>query len=87
MASENQLKAPPVLSEEDEYLNWKNDINVLEMFTDIAKKKRGPAVYLSLRGRARDAVREIPFAELGTDDGMKKIMDKLDTLFLKDLST
>ena len=86
MAS-GQLKAPPVFVEDEDYLSWKNDIEVWEMFTDLDKKKRGPAVYLTMTGRARDAVREIPAAELGGNDGLNKIIEKLDSLFLKDEST
>ena len=48
------------------------------------RKKRGPAVYLTLTGRARDAVRELSTADIGRDNGLKKIIDKLDTLFLQD---
>ena len=82
-----QLKAPPVFSEDDDYLSWKNDITVWQMFTDLDKKKQGPAVYLAMTGRAREAVREIPAAELGGDGGLNKIIQKLDSLFLKDEST
>ena len=82
-----QLKAPPVFSEDDDYLSWKNDITVWQMFTDLDKKKQGFAVYLAMTGRAREAVREIPTRELGADDGLTKIIQKLDSLFLKDEST
>ena len=34
-----QLKAPPVFTEEDDYISWKNDIEVWEMFTDLEGKK------------------------------------------------
>ena len=82
-----QLKAPPVFTEEDDYISWKNDIEVWQMFTDLEGKKRGPAVYLTLTGRARDAVRELSTADIGRDNGLKKIIDKLDTLFLQDENT
>ena len=87
MATGHQLKAPPVFKEEDDYMSWKNDIEVWQMFTDIDQKKRGPAVYLSLTGKAREAVRDIKPAELGGNDGVEKILEKLDGLFLKDHST
>ena len=81
------LKAPPAFNEGDDYLSWKNDILVWEMFTDYAAEKRGPAVYLALAGKAREAVREIPAAELGVDGGVKVITDKLDAFYLKDKNT
>ena len=83
----NQLKAPPVFSEEDDYVSWKNDVEIWQMFTELAKKKQGPAVYLSLTGRAREAVRGIPSNEIGSDDGLTIILAKLDAIYLKDEST
>ena len=49
------------------------------MFTKLPKKKQEPAVYLSLTGRAREAV--------GADDGLTKVMTKLDSIYLQDKST
>ena len=42
--SSGQLKASPVFVEDEDYLSWKNDAEVWEMFTDLCKKKQGPAV-------------------------------------------
>ena len=51
-----QVKHPPVLSEADDYLSWKNDINTWQMFTDLSKKKEWPAMYQAMKGRATEAV-------------------------------
>ena len=48
--SMNNLRTPPSLKGEDSYLEWKEDLAVWEMFTDLEKSKRGPAVYLTLTG-------------------------------------
>ena len=61
----SKLKAPPVFNEEDDYLAWKNDVEVWRMYTDLDKKKIGPAVYLSLTNRAREAVRCIEASCVG----------------------
>ena len=53
MASNNHLKAPTVFQEDEDYLGWKDDVEIWQMFTSLEKKKQGPAVYLSLTGRAR----------------------------------
>ena len=55
MATE-RLKALPAFSVEDDYLSWKNDINVWQMFTNLDKNKQGSAVYLEMTGRPREAV-------------------------------
>ena len=57
------------------------------MLTDLDKKEQGPAVHLVTTRRTREAVREIPAAELGDDDGLDKFIKKLDSLFLDDEST
>ena len=87
MAGNTNLKTPPLLSEEGNYTEWKNDLAIWQLYTDLDKKKRGPAVYLSLSGRAREAVRSIPAADLGGDDGLKLITNKLDGILEQDKNT
>ena len=53
-------------------------INEWQMFTDLDKKNQGLSVYLSMTGRAREAVGETPAGELGGIDGLDKIIQKLD---------
>ena len=81
------LRTPPVLAGQESYLEWKDDIKVWELFTDLEKKRRGPAVYLTLTGTARDCVRDLTIEEIGADEGVKKITDKLDKVYLKDKDT
>ena len=81
------LRTPPILAGEESYLEWKDDIKVWELFTDLEKKKRGPAVYLSLHGSARDCVRDLTIEQIGGNEGVKSITDKLDEVFLKDKDT
>lgn len=56
------------------------------MYTDLNKCKQGPVVFLSLTGQTRDYVRDMQPQEIDQENGVKKIIDKLDTLFLKDES-
>lgn len=87
MSSSQSLKQPPILENDDSYPEWKNDIDIWLLFTDLDKKKQGPAVYLTLAGRARECIRDLTPAEIGSDEGVKKIVEKLDTIFLKDVNT
>jgi hypothetical protein len=82
-------KAPPVFNpdEGDAYENWKVDVSVWQLFTKDGKKRQGPAVYLSLKGAARNAVRALKPAELAEDDGIDKIITTLDKVFQSDEST
>lgn len=57
------------------------------MFMELLKKKQGPAVYLSLTGRALEAVRIIIPSEVVSSDGLNKIGYKVDSIYSKDEST
>ena len=61
------IKQPPIFdpNEDDNYTELKSDIEIWQLFTDIRDIKQGPAVYLTLRGRARDAVRGLTAGEIG----------------------
>jgi len=82
----SNLKQPPDFdpSGGDSYAEWKNDLEVWRMFTKEEKKRQGPALYLCLKGEAREAVRSIPVASLPKDD---TIIAKLDEIFLQDETT
>ena len=83
------LKQPPVFDPDggDSYQDWKSDVEVWKLFTKDEAKRIGPAVYLSLKGNAREAVRAIDTKVLGQDDGYDKIMEALDKVYLKDETT
>ena len=83
------LKQPPVFDPDggDSYVNWKTDIDVWRLLAKDSKIKQGPAIYLSLKGDAREAVRSIDVKELAEDDGVNKIIQALDGVFLKDETT
>ena len=51
-----------------------------EMATSVDKKKMAPTVFLTLTGKAREAVLEMNADELNAEDGMTKLYAKLDEL-------
>ena len=55
-----------------------------ETFTDLSAEKRAPAICLSSTGRARGAVLELNMTKLNSVTGVKELIAKPDTLFLKD---
>ena len=83
------IKQPPVFDpeENDDYTSWKADVEIWQLYTNIAAEKQGPAVYLSLKGQARDAVRGLTAAEIGVAEGVKVITDKLNEVFESDVTT
>ena len=64
-------KAPPLLTDESVYENWKRETEIWQAFTDLAPKKPGPAISLSLQGKAREAALEIEIQDLTHDQGVK----------------
>ena len=85
MSSKN--KVPPKLTDKTNYIDWKYDISVWKMFTDLEKAKQGPALYLSLEGKALECARGIDIVKIGGDEGFDTIVDELDKLLLKDADT
>ena len=84
------IKNPPTFnpdSEGDDYGNWKKDVEVWHLFTSEGKGKQGAAVYLSLKGTARDAVRGLDAAKLKSDTGFEEVLNLLDTVYLRDTAT
>merc|ERR1739838_814606 len=80
-------KLPPVLVDGEDYLEWKEGLNVWESFTDLDVNKRGLAVYKTLRGIFRDCVSDLTLTDINSTDGVKKIINTLDKVFLKDKDT
>jgi hypothetical protein len=80
----SKLLAPPPLIARENYETWKKEMVLWEMATTIEKKKRAPTVFLSLTGKAREAMLELDPSLLNADDGMKVLIGKLDTLFQED---
>ena len=78
----NLSKWPPILQHESEYETWKKDITMWCRLTDLPKAKQALVVHLSLSGRAKNASGELELAVLEKDDGLQKLIEKLDSIFL-----
>ena len=55
----SNIKAPPIFNpvEDDSYCAWENGVYVWQAFTKEESKSQGPAVFLFLKGRARETAR------------------------------
>ena len=78
------FKNPPKFSAETSYETWVKELKLWSICSKVDKKEQGPAVALTLEGRAKAAVLELDIAELNEDDGLSNLIAKLDGLFLKD---
>ena len=84
MASGASYKNPPTLEKNKTYEQWKNEIALWELVTDLDVKKRGLALALSLQGKPREVALEIDPEKLNADNGVKFLVTELDKLFEKD---
>ena len=77
---------PPPALLKDKYSTWQKEMKIWEIVTSLDKSKRALMVFLSLEGIAREAVLELDTVVLNSEDGMKKLYEKLDILFLEDVN-
>ena len=73
----SNIRLPPIFNPgyDDNYCAQKNDVGVWQRFTKEEPKRDGPAVHLSLKGRAREAVRGISINDLKKDDGAEQLSE------------
>ena len=79
----SRLFKPPLLNPEF-YDSWKREIQLWKVDTNISPSRQAPAGFLSLTDQARTAILEIDISLLNAEDGIDKLVEKLDTLFLED---
>ena len=66
------------------YEEFKKEIEVWQLLKAATKYEEGPLIFRQLTGRAKAAAHELSVAEIGAEDGLKKILGKLDELYLAD---
>ena len=76
-----------ILHEEEFYIECIQDLQVWRLYTDLAKEKQGPVVFLSLPQNIRKCFRHLLIMDIGRAEGLKLIPDKLDEIYLWDLNT
>ena len=82
IASNN--KSPPSLSSSKSFTDWLKLIDIWRRFTNLEPGKQGPAIVLSLEGKAQDAILELDTGVISGTDGVDKILERLNRLYKKD---
>lgn len=81
------FKSPPTMRNDLPYIEWKQELEIWSDFTDLSAGRQGGALFLTLTGKARQAVLAgVSRLQLKSDNGVKEITDCLDELYLKDKS-
>ena len=83
--NQNNFRNPPIFDPKiNTYEFWKNELEVWKLVTDLKPEKQALAVSLSLQGNARDTAMAIEAKTLATAEGMDLLIQRLDSVFLKD---
>ena len=77
-------KVPPKLSNFKNYSDWVRMVNIWTKFTDLDKVKQGPALVMSLSGKALETILELEDTIITGENGVKHILNKLDIIYKKD---
>ena len=80
-------KAPPLLTACKNYDDWKKLLTIWTELTTLEKKKQGPALVLALEGKAQEAALELTSADISSEQGVSKILLRLDKIYAKDKLT
>ena len=67
------FKTPPVLSDDISYTDWKFDLEMWKIYTKLEPTRKGPAVYLSLKGEAKECLQVLNSGDIGRSDGLDLI--------------
>lgn len=77
------FKNPPVFGEQT-YEQWKSELKIWELMTEMDVTKRALAVILTLKGRARTCALNCEIEQLNSENGMDTLLRALDDLFLQE---
>ena len=77
-------KTAPKLSEYKHYKDWVRITKIWVNLSNLDNTKKGPAIVMSLEGKALESVFELSDDEISAADGPSKIIAKLDTIYKRD---
>ena len=63
---------------------YKKEVEVWASLTNLCKPKQGPALWMALKGKAKEAVKEMEISEIKSENGLSIMLEKLDALFKTD---
>ena len=58
------MKQPTILKGEEFYTEWRHDLQIWMLFTDLPKEKQGPVVFLSLPQKICKCVRHLLIVDI-----------------------
>ena len=77
--------SPPVFEENIQtWKEYKKELMMWKTLTSLEDNKIGPALYLALKGKAKEVIKDIDIQEIAVAGGLDKIVNALDEVFKKD---
>ena len=80
----SNIKNPPGLEKSSSYEQWEMSLKMWQLVTDLKLEQQGPAVFLSLSGKAKDAVYDLGVENIKSAQGVDKILEVLGKIYKKD---
>ena len=85
MSTSNVILTPPDFDEsKTTWREYKKEVEVWSSLTTLGQEKQGPALWMALKGKAKDAVKEMEISDIKKEDGLTVMMKKLDDVFKTD---
>ena len=78
------MKAPPVYEEGNSYEEYKKDLKIWQLLKVATEEQEGPLVYITFKpkSKAKAACSDLSADEIGSKNGLKLILERLDSVFL-----
>ena len=75
---------PPEFMESISWTDYKKEVKIWQALTTLKPEQQGPCLYLSLKGKTREASLELDLEVINGRDSIQLILECLDVLFLED---
>ena len=80
--SQKFITGPPDYDESKfTWKNYKMEVDMWSELTKLTPEKKGPALWISLTGKAKEVVQDMAKEDIKAADGLTKMMDQLDKIF------
>ena len=84
MATNATKNFPPSFDESNyTWKEYKKELSMWQSITSLDKKQQGPALYLALKGKAKDVTKDVDSDKITAEDGLDTIVKALDDIFKK----
>lgn len=84
MATSNIIVPPNFDESKMTWREYRKEVEVWASLTSLSKEKQGPALWMALKGKAKEAIKEMEIKDIKADSGLEVMMTKLDELFKTD---